>query len=117
MAQTHYSEGSNPLAGTFRRIMRIGFDFHNVMDSYPNQIATMVQSFSRADDYVCVISAIGKRRIGTIKEQVQAYTIFCDDVFEVVFKHPQEAPAFKTAKAKELGLHIFFDDRQDVCDA
>ena len=38
-----------------------------------------------------------------------------ENIHTVVFEHPSESPALKVAKAKELGLDMFFDDRDDVC--
>ena len=66
---------------------------------------------------VHVISAIGKGRIGTIASDVQAhYPYFpSKNVHEVVFEKAKESPELKLAKCKELGINMFFDDRDDVC--
>jgi hypothetical protein len=36
-------------------------------------------------------------------------------VHEVVFGHPRESPVLKLAKCQELGIELFYDDREDVC--
>jgi hypothetical protein len=36
-------------------------------------------------------------------------------VHEVVFRHPRESPVLKLAKCQELGIEVFYDDREDVC--
>jgi hypothetical protein len=33
----------------------------------------------------------------------------------VVFRHPKESPQLKLAKCVELGIQVFYDDREDVC--
>lgn len=38
-----------------------------------------------------------------------------DLVHEVVFDSPKESPELKLAKCQELGIEMFFDDRDDVC--
>jgi acid phosphatase class B len=93
--------------------MRIGFDFHNVLDAYPNHIANLMLRHQEYGDYVCVISAIGPRRVGTIQPLVDTY-IHSVPAFEVVFKHPRDAPMLKTRKALDLNLDLFYDDRSDV---
>jgi acid phosphatase class B len=97
--------------------VRVGFDYHNVLDAWPNQIVNLMRRHISYGDKVYVISAIGPKRKGTIMEQVLSYTPYVDGVYEVAFRHPREAPALKTAQAKALDLHIFYDDRQDVVDA
>jgi acid phosphatase class B len=36
-------------------------------------------------------------------------------VFEVVYDDVSQAPALKLAKCQELGITVFYDDREDVC--
>lgn len=36
-------------------------------------------------------------------------------VHEVVFNDSRESPALKLAKCRELGIEVFYDDREDVC--
>lgn len=96
--------------------MRVGFDFHNVLDAYPQQMGWLTGLIPETN-YTCVISAIGPRRKGTVAKQVEDLWISVDDVFEVIFKNVRDSPALKTMKALALNLDMFFDDRQDVCDA
>lgn len=97
--------------------MRVGFDFHNVLDAWPNQIVNLMMRHKNYGDYVCVLSAVGRNRKGTVAEQVYTYTPYVDDIYEVAFQNPRQSPQLKVAQAKALNLHIFYDDRQDVCDA
>src|SRR5882762_2659820 len=97
--------------------MRICFDFHNVIDAYPAIFTRLAERHIRYHDEVHVISAIGPKRRNTIRQELDKLDFLYSDVHEVVFGHPSESPALKTAKAVELGLTIFYDDRQDVCDA
>ena len=98
--------------------MKIGFDFHNVLDGYPNQIGNLIMHLARHNE-IHIISAIGPRRVGTIEPMVQAFIGKQPNVtvHEVIFRHPRQSPYLKTAKAQELKLQMFFDDRADVCDA
>jgi acid phosphatase class B len=68
----------------------------------------------RAGDEVHVISAIGRSRIGTVEQEVRAITPQ-GTVHEVVFRDPRESPFLKLAKCQELGIEVFYDDRDDVC--
>lgn len=97
--------------------MRVGFDFHNVLDAWPNHITNLMLRHINYGDYVCVISAVGRGRKGTVADQVHSYTPYVDAIFEVAFQYPGQSPQLKVAQAKALNLHIFYDDRQDVCDA
>lgn len=79
------------------------------------------------DTEIHVISAIGKGRIGTIRNDVfksissigymnPHKIIPAENIHEVVFDSAKQSPELKLAKCKELGLEMFFDDRQDVVD-
>ena len=110
--------------------MKIGFDYWNVLSHYPKEFGALVQglcvAFSEgADLELHVISAIGKGRIGTIEKELfnifleagyESDVIFNGGVHEVVFDNYKQSPELKLAKCKELGITMFFDDRQDVCD-
>jgi hypothetical protein len=108
--------------------MIIGFDYWNVISHYPETFAKLILRIdSMPDTEIHVISAIGKTRIGTIKGDVfKAFSkagylnphkvVHPDNVHEVVFDSPKESPALKLAKCEELGITMFFDDRQDVVD-
>jgi acid phosphatase class B len=104
--------------------MKIGFDYWQVISHYPNQIAhLMFGSQALGGDEIHVISAIGKGRAGTIRQEVERafensdYMVDEDtyEVHEVVFNNPKQSPELKLAKCKELGIELFFDDRDDVC--
>lgn len=108
--------------------MKIGFDYWQVISHYPEKIGHLMFILGSAmpDDEVHVISAIGKGRIGTIKGEVYKslnnagwgtpnWCVKPENIHEVVFDSPKESPELKLALCKELGLEIFFDDRDDVC--
>src|SRR5580698_2807282 len=97
-------------------MMRVGFDFHNVLDAWPNQVTDLMRRHKYYGDYVCVLSAVGRNRKGTVAEQVHAYTVYVDDIYEAAFSNSRESPMLKTAAAVALKLNVFYDDRQDVCD-
>lgn len=94
--------------------MIVGFDYWQVLSHYPEQFRHLIEIHERARDEVHVISAIGRGRIGTIEGEVRAITPV-GTVHEVVFKDPRESPYLKLAKCQELGIEVFYDDRDDVC--
>ena len=103
--------------------MKIGFDYWQCISHYPNEFRELLGAFENFADDVYVISAIGKGRIGTIAneiKQIKGWDNFNENwynerVIEVVFDSPKESPELKLAKCKELGIEMFFDDRDDVC--
>ena len=94
--------------------MIVGFDYWNVLSHYPRQVAHLMAVHQAAGDEVHVISAIGHGRIGTVEAEVREVTDV-PVVHEVVFTHTRESPELKLAKCFELGIEIFYDDREDVC--
>ena len=108
--------------------MKIGFDYWNVLSHYPYLLTKLILRLdTMPDTEIHVISAIGKTRVGTIRNDVfKAISsigymnphkiIPVQNIHEVVFDSPKESPELKLAKCKELGLEMFFDDRKDVVD-
>jgi acid phosphatase class B len=92
----------------------VGFDYWNVLSHYPRQVSHLMAVHQAAGDEVHVISAIGHGRIGTVEAEVREVTDV-PTVHEVVFRHTRESPELKLAKCFELGIEIFYDDREDVC--
>lgn len=94
--------------------MIVGFDYWQVLSHYPIQIAHLMQAYAHVGDTVHVISAVGRGRMGTVEDEVRRFTDV-PEVHEVVFAHPRESPVLKLAKCQELGVELFYDDREDVC--
>ncbi len=94
--------------------MIIGFDYWQVLSHYPEQIRHLIELHAAAGDPVHVVSAIGAGRIGTVEGDVHSITTI-PQVHEVVFNDSRESPALKLAKCRELGIEVFYDDREDVC--
>lgn len=94
--------------------MIVGFDYWQVLSHYPVEMAHLIRLHDLAGDRVHVVSAIGVGRIGTVEAEVRAISAV-PEVHEVVFSHPSEAPSLKLAKCRELGIELFYDDREDVC--
>jgi len=94
--------------------MIVGFDYWQVLSHYPAQVAHLMAVHALAGDEVHVISAIGAARIGTVEAEVRRVTEV-GTVHEVVFRDPRESPHLKLAKCRELGVEVFYDDREDVC--
>ncbi len=97
---------------------RIGFDYWQVLSHYPEHCSFMLSAFISEGAEVHVISAVGGNYTpDSVIEAVQrmGYPFKPENIHTVVFEHPSESPALKVAKAKKLGLDMFFDDRDDVC--
>lgn len=97
--------------------MIVGFDYWQVISHFPEQIEATMGALDNDGHEVHVISAIGKDRVGTIPGNVRAYIPWLPDsrIHEVVFNDPKQSPELKLAKCQELGLTVFYDDRDDVC--
>jgi len=94
--------------------MIVGFDYWQVLSHYPVQLTYLISALTSEGHTVVVVSAVGNNRIGTVKREVRLLG-FDNPVYEVIFKDPKESPQLKLEKCKELGITMFFDDRDDVC--
>jgi acid phosphatase class B len=102
--------------------MKIGFDYWQVLSHYQKEFSFMLSAFISEGAEVCVISAVGQSGKHTRQSVVEAieklgYPFTADNIHVVVFDHPVMSPEMKVEKAKELGINMFFDDRDDVCRA
>jgi acid phosphatase class B len=96
--------------------MKVGFDYWQVLSHYPDYFGWLIDRHIEWGDEVHIISAIGKRRAGTIQGEVAALGINrAAHVHELIFSSPKESPELKLAKCQELGIQVFYDDRDDVC--
>lgn len=93
----------------------IGLDYWQVCSHYPEYFMQLVEMHRRAGVGVCIISAVGKDREGSVAAEVARLGFTNIDVYEVVFNHPSESPLLKLQKCQELGIGAFYDDRDDVC--
>ena len=96
--------------------MIVGIDYWQVISHYPEYFSRLAMMRQEAGDKVVVISAVGGNRVGTVEAEVRQLG-FPNSVrvHEVVFEHPGQSPALKLAKCLELGVKVFYDDRDDVC--
>jgi hypothetical protein len=94
--------------------MRVGFDYWHVLSDYPEQFKPLIAALERNNDEVCVISAVGDRRAGTVEPAVRELGLQLP-VHELKFEDPSGSPALKLAECRRLGIDMFFDDRDDVC--
>jgi hypothetical protein len=95
--------------------MKIGLDYWQVCSHYPGYFRELARAHLAQGSEIHIVSAIGTRRTGTIAAEVAELAIPNSGVHEVIFRHPRESPEFKLAKCAELGLEVFYDDREDVC--
>jgi acid phosphatase class B len=95
--------------------MKIGLDYWQVISHYPEYFQELVNAMVAQGHEVHVVSAIGKGRIGTIENEVKGMLTGVHACHEVVFSNPRQSPELKLAKCQELGISVFYDDRDDVC--
>ncbi len=96
--------------------MTIGLDYWQVASHYPEYFRALAERWrTRGANRVYIISAVGRDRVGTVQAAIDALGIPYDGVFEVVYDDVSQAPALKLAKCLELGISVFYDDREDVC--
>lgn len=97
--------------------MVVGFDYWQVISRYPATIRHLAKLHTDAGDTVHIVSAVGHDRAGTVATAVKnkGFDPKLYPVHEVVFDHPSESPELKLAKCRELGVTLFYDDRDDVC--
>lgn len=97
--------------------MIIGFDYYQCISHFPKEFQVFEEALY-SENELHVISAVGQRSKGTVKDNVLAVLpeFWEDNIHEVVFNHPRESPQLKLEKCKELGIQIFVDDRSDVCE-
>ena len=97
--------------------MKIGLDYWNVCSHHPGYFRELAVLMLAAGHEVHIISAVGANRAGTVLDEVAGLDIPVTGVHEVVFSHPRRSPELKAARALELGITVFYDDRDDVCAA
>ena len=97
--------------------MIVGFDYWQVISHYPEETGVLAESLRQRGHEVHVVSAIGRGRVDTVAGEVgQNWRDFPEgNVHEVVFDDASQAPELKLAKCRDLGITMFFDDRDDVC--
>jgi hypothetical protein len=97
------------------RPMKVGLDYWHVISDHPEYFRELVTGLISQGHEVHVVSAVGTRRLGTVEAEVAKLVDGVTDVHEVFFDHPRESPELKLAKIQELGITVFYDDREDVC--
>lgn len=95
--------------------MRVGLDYWHVVSHHPEYFRELVAGLVHQGHDVYVVSAVGDERAGTVEREVRTVVDGVTAVHEVVFNHPRESPVLKLAKLQELGITVFYDDREDVC--
>lgn len=96
--------------------MKIGIDYWQVISHYPAYFRQLADMHLKRGDQVYVITALGKARAGgRVRNTIVDLKIPFTAVYEVIFDNPSQSPELKLAKCKELGITVFYDDRDDVC--
>ena len=94
---------------------KIGLDYWQVCSHWP-YFRQLSDALRAAGYEVHVVSSVGRKSAGTVAPGLAERGIEVDGVHERLFRHPRESPALKLAACLELGIGVFYDDREDVCD-
>jgi hypothetical protein len=79
--------------------MKVGFDYWHVLSHHPEQFRALIAALEQADYEVCVISAVGDNRVGTVEAAVRKLGLVLP-VHEVKFDDPKESLALKLAECQ-----------------
>lgn len=93
----------------------IGLDYWQVISHYTDYFKEYAREMLEAGHEVHILTAVGKDRAERVMDDIEATGVPYTEKHMVVFKDPKESPELKLAKCKELGITVFYDDRDDVC--
>ena len=95
--------------------MKVGIDYWNTISHNAEVFRELAAALLLAGHEVYVVTAVGHRRKHTVLDEIAALRVPQTGVRMVVFDHPREAPRLKHEVCQELGIALFFDDREDTC--
>ncbi len=98
--------------------MHVGFDYWNTVSHHTAVLLPLIDALLAAGHEVTIMSAVGKKRIETTQEEIEALGLPDGVTIEVLTwgeRGPGSAPQLKYERCVELGIQLFFDDRSDTC--
>lgn len=98
--------------------MHVGFDYWNTLSHHLSTLRPLIDALLAAGHEVTVISAVGRKRIETTREEIEALDLPETVGIEVLTwgdSGAGSAPELKYKRCAELGITLFFDDRRDTC--
>ena len=96
--------------------MIYGFDYWKTLSHHKKSLMPLIQALVLAGHKVYVISACGLDRKESTPKKIREMNLPAEVLIEMCYWENQlDAPKLKYEKCKELGVNLFFDDRQDIC--
>lgn len=93
----------------------IGLDYWQVISHYQEYFKELAERMMAAGHEVHIVSAVGQQREKQVFADIDKTGVPYTKKHKVVFEHPVESPQLKLSKCQELGVTVFYDDRDDVC--
>lgn len=94
---------------------KIGLDYWQVISHYPEYFKVFAQQMLDAGHEIHIVTAVGEERAKRVFADINKTGVPYTSRHKVIFKDPKESPELKLKKCKELGITVFYDDRDDVC--
>ncbi len=96
--------------------MTYGFDYWKTISTHQEVLLPMIHALVSAGHKVYIISAASVKREQTTPEEINKLGLPEGvEIHMCIWSYHQEAPQLKLQKCKELGVDMFFDDREDTC--
>lgn len=93
----------------------IGLDYWQVISHYGEYFKEFAQQMLKAGHEIHILTAVGHTRKATVMKEIDASGVPFTAKHMVIFDDPKQSPELKLEKCQELGITVFYDDRDDVC--
>lgn len=93
----------------------IGLDYWQVISHYGEYFKEFATQMLKAGHEIHIITAVGADRATRVFADIDSTGVPYTAKHKVVFKDPIESPRLKLEKCQEIGITVFYDDRDDVC--
>jgi hypothetical protein len=101
-----------------RKRKTYGFDYWKTLSHHHDVLVPLIDALVTCGNRVVVISACGKDKEKTTPDVIATLNLpLSVEIHMVIWDGDKQetAPEIKHKKAKELGVDVFFDDREDIC--
>jgi acid phosphatase class B len=95
--------------------LKIGLDYWQVISHYTEYFRDFAQKMMAAGHEIYIVTAVGKERSKDVFRHIDETGVPHTDKIAVIFKDPKESPELKLQACLDLGISVFYDDRDDVC--
>ena len=93
----------------------IGLDYWQVISHYGEYFKEFAYQMLKAGHEIHIVTAVGATRAKNVFAEIDKTGVPYTAKHKVIFEDPIQSPQLKLDKCKELGITVFYDDRDDVC--